>query len=271
MPHKSALVLSHFDVEEDIQPRSLELRQAAVTFSNLTFGFCFWSFRPCATSFFGLCVTRFTPRSSVCCTSQVTLSSTELSFSQGYLTDHKQIEYRLRTCGELCSGLFTSAYATTSGPLGNIIKARKFPSIDSSDADRKRVLLAHIIATKTSSRIVTDDAMDFPKDYQTKYQLAPNTGHNEDGETVCIHSLCVHPDFQGQGFGQVLLRSYVQRIKDAGVAKRVALICREKYVKFYAKSGFLKVGPSKCQYGGGGWIDMVIELEEDMDEEDQGY
>ncbi|KAH3951935.1 hypothetical protein HBI56_164700 [Parastagonospora nodorum] len=183
----------------------------------------------------------------------------------------EKIEYRLRTCGELCSGLFTSAYATTSGPLGDIIKARKFPSIDSSDADRKRVLLAHIIATKTSSRIVTDDAMDYPKDWQTKYQLTPTTGHNEDGETVCIHSLCVHPDFQGQGFGQVLLRSYVQRIKDAGVAKRVALICREKYVKFYANSGFIEVGPSKCQYGGGGWIDMVIELEDDMDEEDQGY
>ncbi|EAT78974.2 hypothetical protein SNOG_13527 [Parastagonospora nodorum SN15] len=202
---------------------------------------------------------------------QVTTLSTELSCIQGYLTDHRQIEYRLRTCGELCSGLFTSAYATTSGPLGDIIKARKFPSIDSSDADRKRVLLAHIIATKTSSRIVTDDAMDYPKDWQTKYQLTPTTGHNEDGETVCIHSLCVHPDFQGQGFGQVLLRSYVQRIKDAGVAKRVALICREKYVKFYAKSGFIEVGPSKCQYGGGGWIDMVIELEDDMDEEDQGY
>lgn len=271
MLHKSALILSRFYVEEEIQPRSLELRQAAVTLSSLIFKLWLLAFSSSCDSFlWSLCNALYSAELS-----PVVLPSHHLIdrafIHPTYLTDHKQIEYRLRTCGELCSGLFTSSYATTSGPLGNIIKARKFPSIDSSDADRKRVLLAHIIATKTSSRIVTDDAMDFPKDYQTKYQLAPNTGHNEDGETVCIHSLCVHPDFQGQGFGQVLLRSYVQRIKDAGVAKRVALICREKYVKFYAKSGFLKVGPSKCQYGGGGWIDMVIELEEDMNEEDQGY
>jgi ribosomal protein S18 acetylase RimI-like enzyme len=182
-------------------------------------------------------------------------------------TDHEQLEYRLRTCGELCSGLFTSAYPTTSGPLGEIIKTRQFSSIDSSDTDRKRVLLGHIVATKSASRLVTDAAMDFPKDWQTKYQLAPSVGHNEDGETVCIHSLCVHPKFQCQGFGKILLKSYLQRIKDSGVAKRVALICRDKYVSFYERSGFSKVGPSKCQYGGGNWVDMVLDFETGMDDE----
>jgi GNAT superfamily N-acetyltransferase len=155
--------------------------------------------------------------------------------------------------------------------LGDIIKARKFPSIDSSDTDRKRVLLAHIISTKSSSRVVTDDAMDYPKDWQTKYQLNPSTGHNEDGETVCIHSLCVHPDFAGKGFGKILLRSYVQRIMDSGVAKRVALICRDRLVGYYEKSGFSKVGPSKCQYGGGNWVDMVLEFESGMGDEDPDY
>jgi GNAT superfamily N-acetyltransferase len=185
--------------------------------------------------------------------------------------DSEQIEYRLRTCGELCSGLFTSAYPTSSGPLGDIIKTRKFQSIDSSDADRKRVLLGHIIATKSASRIVTDEAMDYPKDWQTKYQLAPSIGHNEDGETVCLHSLCVHPDFAGRGLGKVLLKSYIQRIKDSGVAKRVALICRDRYVGFYEKAGFSKVGPSKCQYGGGNWMDMVLDFEAGMGDDDPDF
>jgi GNAT superfamily N-acetyltransferase len=100
------------------------------------------------------------------------------------------------------------------------------------------------------------------QDWQTTYNFSPSTGHIEDGETVCIHSLCVHPDFQKRGLGKVLLKSYVQRIKDSGVAKRVALICRERYIPFYAKAGFTNVGKSKCQYGGGGWVDMVLDFEE---------
>jgi ribosomal protein S18 acetylase RimI-like enzyme len=110
--------------------------------------------------------------------------------------------------------------------------------------------------------------MDYPKDWQTKYQLTPNTGHDEDGETVCIHSLCVHPDLAGKGLGKILLKSYCQRIKDSGVAKRIALICRERLIGYYEKAGFSKVGPSKCQYGGGNWVDMVMDFEAGMGDED---
>ena len=179
-----------------------------------------------------------------------------------------QLEYRLKTCGELCSGLFASAYATSPGPLATLMKARKFPSVDSSDSDRKKLLLGHIIATKHSSPIVTDDSMDFPSDWRTKYQLTPTVGHSEDGETVCLHSLCVHPDLHAKGIGAVLLRGWTQRIKDSGVAKRIALICREHLVPWYEKAGFEKVGPSKCQYGGGGWIDMVMEFDKSFDDDE---
>ncbi|KAL1605816.1 hypothetical protein SLS59_002935 [Nothophoma quercina] len=183
----------------------------------------------------------------------------------------EKIEYRLRTCGELCTGLFSSAYPTSAGPLGAIQKTRTFPSVDSRDSDRKRILLGQIISTKSSSNLVTDDSMDYPKDFLTNYQLTPSIGHNEDGETVCLHSLCVHPDFASQGLGQVLLKSYVQRIKDSGVAKRIALLCRERLIGFYEKAGFKKVGPSKCQYGGGNWYDMVIEFDGGFGHDDRDF
>lgn len=109
--------------------------------------------------------------------------------------------------------------------------------------------------------------MDYPRDFRTRYQLSPPVGHDEDGETVCIHSLCVHPEFSGKGLGQVLLKSYVQRIRDSGVAKRVALICRERLVGWYERAGFEKVGPSECQYGGGNWVDMVLDFEAGMEDE----
>ena len=182
-----------------------------------------------------------------------------------------QIEYRLRTCGELCTGLFSSAYASTAGPLGDMLKTRSFPTVDSSDSDRKRILLGHIISTKSTGPLVTDAAMAFPDDWRDNYQLTPSTGHNEDGQTVCLHSLCVHPSFAGKGLGQILLRSYVQRIKDSGVATRIALICRERLIPFYEKAGFSKVGPSECQYGGGNWFDMVIDFKGGLPQDDDDY
>ncbi|KAF1913418.1 hypothetical protein BDU57DRAFT_482325 [Ampelomyces quisqualis] len=178
------------------------------------------------------------------------------------------LEYRLRTCGELCSGIFTSAYPTASGSVGEILKTRQFSSIDSHDTDRKRILLGHVIATKSSSRLVTDEAMDYPKDWQTRYQLTPSTGHNEIGDTVCIHSLCVHPDFQRKGFGHILLKSYIQRIKDSATAKRLSLICRHHFVAYYEKAGFTNIGPSKCRYGGGDWVDMVLEFESEWEDDE---
>ncbi|KAL5386730.1 hypothetical protein PMIN06_010821 [Paraphaeosphaeria minitans] len=193
-----------------------------------------------------------------------------VAFDENEAASREKIAYRLTVCGELCSGLFTSAYPTVSGPLSKLVKARKeFPSVDSADSDRKRILMGHIIATKfKGSVVVTDDAMAYPSDWKTNYQLAPSTGHNEDGDTICLHSLCVHPDLNGKGLGGVLLRSWTQRMKDAGLGKRIALICRERFVNFYESAGFENVGASACQYGGGGWIDMVMEFDAVSHDED---
>jgi GNAT superfamily N-acetyltransferase len=128
------------------------------------------------------------------------------------------------------------------------------------------VLLGHVISTKAIAPVVTDDAMDYPKDWKSKYQLSPRVGHTEDGRTICLHSLCVHPDFSRKGLGTILLQSYVQRIRDSGVASRIALICRDRYIPFYERAGFKKMGPSKCQYGGGNWVDMVLDFEDGVDD-----
>jgi GNAT superfamily N-acetyltransferase len=172
-----------------------------------------------------------------------------------------QLEYRLTVCGELCTGIFTSAYATASEKLGDLLKSRSFPSVDSSDADRKKVLLGHIVATKAKARLVTDDAMAVPADWRNNYQISPAVGHDEEGDTICLHSLAVHPDFQGRGLGRILLLGWCQRMRDSGSAKRIALICRERFIPFYEKHGFAVAGPSACQYGGGNWHDMVLDFE----------
>jgi GNAT superfamily N-acetyltransferase len=39
-------------------------------------------------------------------------------------------------------------------------------------------------------------------------------GHQDLGDTICIHSLAVTPEYQKMGLGSVLMKSYIARIKD---------------------------------------------------------
>jgi len=176
--------------------------------------------------------------------------------------------YRLTKCGELSIGLFTSAetaganFDSTDHPPHDpaiATTASTSQPVYSGTPNRKQVLLAHIIATKTKHETVTDDDMALPDNWST-LTSQPSTGHQEAGRTVCIHSLAVLPAFQGQGLGKLLLKSYIQRIESSGLADRIALIAHDHLISFYQGMGFENKGPSKAQFGGGGWTDMVLQL-----------
>lgn len=108
--------------------------------------------------------------------------------------------------------------------------------------------------------------MDIPKDWRTNkktLRASPTDtilGHEDAGGTICIHSLAVHKDYQSNGIGTVLLRSYIQRIRDAHIADKLALLAHDNMRKFYSKHGFDNMGPSQATYGGGGWNNMILEL-----------
>lgn len=128
---------------------------------------------------------------------------------------------------------------------------------------QKRKLIAHVIATRTAAPCVTDATMDYPKDWKTKKATIPKPGepeplgHQDVGGTICIHSLAVNPDYQDLGIGTVLLRSYIQRIKDARIADRLALLAHDDMKKFYGRFGFDDMGKSQATFGGGNWNNMV--------------
>ncbi|KAF2805820.1 acyl-CoA N-acyltransferase [Mytilinidion resinicola] len=158
--------------------------------------------------------------------------------------------YRLKACGELCLGLFTSATSTSTSPTLSTLSKEPFSHpADSSYPDRKSVLLAHCIATKSANLTVTDDDM-----------AMPPLGHNEHGRTICLHSVAVLPEYQNLGLGRTIVLAFVQRMQSAGMADRVALLAHEKLVPFYERIGFENRGESKATYGGGGWFDMVLEF-----------
>lgn len=98
--------------------------------------------------------------------------------------------------------------------------------------------------------------MEVPSNWESSSK-ASSVGHNDAGRTVCIHSLAVLPAYQGKGLGSTLMKAFIQRIEHAQAADRIALLAHGQLTGFYQSLGFVDKGPSKAQFGGGGWVDMV--------------
>ncbi|KAK6334625.1 hypothetical protein TWF718_010081 [Orbilia javanica] len=210
-----------------------------------------------------------------------------------------KFRYRLNVCGELSHGLFTLSKPHPDTPRGisdfqpkeiliAMISATKTTSPVVSEASMR---IPHDLLDKygaEKSTIVlpvsqppqTSESQDAPPtqpaaDSQASTAAAPPSeapkqavkeaapaveGHVEHGETVCIHSLCVDPNYRNNGYSQVLLRDFCQRMKDAGLSKRIALICRKETTGVYTKSQFFRYkGNSAVTHGGVSWVDMVYE------------
>ena len=75
-----------------------------------------------------------------------------------------------------------------------------------------------------------------------------------------MHSLAVVPEWQNEGIGKTIMKAYLQRMEGAGIADRVALLARPELVGYYTRLGFVRKGTSKCEFGGGVWVDMVCWL-----------
>lgn len=115
-----------------------------------------------------------------------------------------------------------------------------------------------VSATKTRNEFISDDDMKVPPDWRDQpYPSNATVGHQEDGRTIAIHSLAVEPEVQGRGLGKTLLKAYIQRMQNSGIADRISILTYERLVSFYESVGFVNRGPSEVQYGGGGWVNMV--------------
>lgn len=86
------------------------------------------------------------------------------------------------------------------------------------------MLFAHVVGTKCRGEVIADDDMDYPRDFRTDKKGRPGVGHQEDGRTVAIHSLAVHPKLQGCGLGKLILKAYMQQVNNSGTADRISLI-----------------------------------------------
>ena len=95
------------------------------------------------------------------------------------------------------------------------------------------------------------------KEQRSTVENGETIGHDEYSRTIALHSLAVLPEHQGKQVGSTLLKSYIQRIREAGIADRIVIIAHDNLIPFYEGFGFENRGPSECKHGGGGWYDLV--------------
>ncbi|KAF2098724.1 acyl-CoA N-acyltransferase [Rhizodiscina lignyota] len=179
---------------------------------------------------------------------------------------------------------------TTNPLLENTPTASVVKETRSSGPPRKELLIGHIVSTMSANLTIKDSDMEIPESWCTSpsnpnsflmlSSSDPNSssntqssqsnppasqssdsgimkGHNQDGRTVCIHSLAILPQHQGRGLGKVLMKSFMGRIESSGIADRIALLAHDALVPFYESLGFTNLGTSEATFGDGGWVDMV--------------
>ncbi len=107
-------------------------------------------------------------------------------------------------------------------------------------------LAGYIVGPAVQARYLTDD-------------LFSNVGVNpSEGGFIAVQSLSIHPDFQRQGVGTLLLAA----LKETAVQQNrqgISLTCHDELIPYYEMSGFVHEGISDSTHGGTIWSNMVWE------------
>ncbi|KAJ2072137.1 hypothetical protein GGI09_003086 [Coemansia sp. S100] len=108
-----------------------------------------------------------------------------------------------------------------------------------------QTLVGYIMATQASEPLVTHKSM---------------STHDPQGTTVCIHSVCVSPQWQRQGVASMLLKKYTEIIKNCKDITRLAMLSRMDLVPLYQRNGYQCLGPSNVTHGSEKWYDCILDI-----------
>lgn len=84
-------------------------------------------------------------------------------------------------------------------------------------------------------------------------------GHDSEGKYIVILSVVVHPAYQGKGMASMLMKSFIDRMKNLGKSG-IYLICQTELIYMYEKYGFVDLGASGSDHGGMSWNEMSLSL-----------
>ncbi|CAG8488416.1 3366_t:CDS:2 [Funneliformis mosseae] len=112
-------------------------------------------------------------------------------------------------------------------------------------------LIGFIVSTSTLSKSLTHESMSL---------------HEQEGKTVCIHSVCVDKKYRRGGVATKLLKEYINSLKGSGDVgedvkyERCALLAHEYLIPLYRNVGFKLMGESQVIHGPEKWFDLVMEF-----------
>ncbi|KAJ1997852.1 hypothetical protein GGI04_005247, partial [Coemansia thaxteri] len=106
--------------------------------------------------------------------------------------------------------------------------------------DLQTTLVGYIMSTQVAAPLVTHDSMSV---------------HDPQGTTVCVHSVCVGPQWQRRGVAQRLLEEYTELVRKYNQEcmssadmeeriSRIAMLSRADLVQLYERAGYHCLGPS---------------------------
>lgn len=107
-------------------------------------------------------------------------------------------------------------------------------------------VIAYVVGPVLGSRYLTDEV--FEKVEKNPAQAG----------FIAVQSLSVHPDYQGQGWGTLLLAALKEVAVESNRAG-ISLTCHDELVSYYEMNGFKEEGLSDSTHGGTSWWNMVWE------------
>lgn len=81
-------------------------------------------------------------------------------------------------------------------------------------------------------------------------------GHDPCGPDLVVLSVATHPDHRRRGLAGRLVDALGERARGMPALLRLRLVCKPPLVPFYARHGYVHVGPSRSNHGGARWEDM---------------
>lgn len=177
--------------------------------------------------------------------------------------------YRLTVCPELTSGLFVREFtpkyhkkdASTEGDFEELQTTARDDGEDAylpeaKSSIIKERLIGQVLGTKIDGDYITNESMAIPSAAESVSSQGVKLGHIESSQTIGVHSVVVHPDFQKKNLATLLLHDYIQKLSNQQVGEKVAVIAKENLLPFYNRLGFVTQGESKCAFAGGEWFDL---------------
>lgn len=144
------------------------------------------------------------------------------------------------------------------------IEAACFPPSEAADLSRFQARLAEFgehfwIAELDGIAVGFVNGMVIGKRILDDEMYAKADMHDENGPWQSVFGLDVLPEYRRHGIGRQLLERLIAQARQQG-RKGCALACKDHMIDYYARSGFVLIGPSASCHGGAAWNDMVLEF-----------